>query len=431
MKRNQILASIILLVPVALGAITPRQEIAQNPAKAGGVYFAYPTEEISPEYGTKAPKGYEPFYLSHYGRHGSRYLISDKDYKRVIDRLADAEEAGALTQEGLKLKKQLDTIWIEARGRGGELTPLGNRQHKGIAQRVAKAYPEIFACDAIVNAASTPVMRCAHSMFSFIEGLKEFNPTLEIPRESAERNMFYLNYHSKESGPYSSERGPWFQDYKRFKEKKTNPDRLIKNLFSNQDYVDRWFDPKEFMWDLYWVAVDLQNMETDINLLPLFTNEELFNLWEVFNFNFYACNSSYPRANGLHIANAKNLVDHIITNADKYIAEGKHGATLRFGHDGNIIPLTALLGLEGCYSDVENPDRLAESYADFRISPMASNLQMVFFRKIGSSDNNDVLVRIYLNEQDRSLPLEKIHEYYYRWEDLRPYLKNIVHSPAK
>ena len=29
---------------------------------------------------TPAPKGYKPFYISHYGRHGSRYLCDQNDY---------------------------------------------------------------------------------------------------------------------------------------------------------------------------------------------------------------------------------------------------------------------------------------------------------------------------------------------------------------
>lgn len=416
-----------MAMPWLAEARSAKAEIADKPERAGGIYYAYPTDEISPDYGSKAPAGYEPFYVSHYGRHGSRYLISDNDYLRVKNRLKDASQAGALTELGEQLLRQVDTVWIEARGRGGELTPLGTRQHKGIARRLAAAHPAVFAPGAEVSAASTPVMRCAHSMFAFIEGLKELNPNLDIPRESAERNMVYLNYHSPESGPYSSHEGPWYQDYKRFKAANTQSDRLISTIFSDQNYVDRWVDRDGFMWDLYWLAVDMQNMETDIDLLPLFTNDELYKLWEVANFNFYACNSSYPRAHGLHTANARNLVRHILDQADAYINGGRHGATLRFGHDGNIIPLTALLKLEGCYSDAEKPSALADGYANFRISPMASNLQLVFFRPEKGGSPDDILVRVYLNEKDIALPVKAEKAPFYRWADLRPYLVSIAY----
>lgn len=134
--------------------------------------------------------------MSHYGRHGSRYLISDNDYKWVIDRFHDAHAKGALTPLGRDVMQRLDSIWLEAEGRGGELTPLGARQHHDIATRMYQAYPEAFTNDARVTAASTQVMRCAHSMFAFVEGLKECNPSLVVPRESSQRNMYYLCYHS-------------------------------------------------------------------------------------------------------------------------------------------------------------------------------------------------------------------------------------------
>lgn len=55
-----------------------REEIFDNIAVTGGVYYAYPAPGVQ----TKAPKGYEPFYISHFGRHGSRWLM--KCLKRHI-----------------------------------------------------------------------------------------------------------------------------------------------------------------------------------------------------------------------------------------------------------------------------------------------------------------------------------------------------------
>ena len=57
---------------------TTQQEMFDEIEKTGGVYYVYQAPEK--ESLTAAPKGYTPFYISHYSRHGSRYLISDKDY---------------------------------------------------------------------------------------------------------------------------------------------------------------------------------------------------------------------------------------------------------------------------------------------------------------------------------------------------------------
>lgn len=419
-----LLFSIAIASILAAPAQTDRAEIAATPEKAGGVYLAYPVTESR---NTPAPKGYKPFYVSHFARHGSRYLISDNDYRNVMDVFDRADRAGALTPLGRDVKARLDSIWLEAEGRGGELTPLGRRQHHDIARRMYAAYPEVFTDDAKITAASTVVMRCAHSMFAFIEGLKEQNPRLQIPRESGQRNMHYLNYHSKESGKYTDDRADWYLDYQKFKDEKTRPERLISSLFSDSTFVRRHVDPQALMTGLYWVAVDMQNMETPVSFFDIFTTNELFDLWEVYNFNFYATNSSYPLADGQHVDNAKNLLRNIVETADDYIANGNHGATLRFAHDGNIIPLTALMQFPGCAAYETNPYALSKVYSNFRISPMASNVQLIFFK----NKSGDVLVKFMLNEREVSIPTQTDMFPFYRWADARAALQRILDTPSR
>ena len=61
------------LVAVAQSA---REEIHLDPALAAGKYYAYqaPEVKLSP-----VPEGYEPFYISAFARHGSRYLTKQKN----------------------------------------------------------------------------------------------------------------------------------------------------------------------------------------------------------------------------------------------------------------------------------------------------------------------------------------------------------------
>ncbi len=415
---------ILAMMPTLLWAQTTREEIYADLDKAGGVYLAYPVTE---SHNTPAPKGYEPFYASHFARHGSRYLISDNDYKWLVDLLSKAQEANALTTLGIDVKQRLDTVWEEARGRGGELTPLGQRQHHDIAQRMYQAYPQIFTDAAEISASSTVVMRCAHSMFAFMEGLKELDPTLQISRESGTRNMDFLNYHSPESGKYTTHEADYYQDYKKFEAEKTQPDRLIASIFSDSLFVRRHVDPKGFMQGMYWLAVDMQNMETPISFYDIFTPDELFDLWEIYNFSFYATNSSYPLADGQHVDNAKNLLRNIVETADQYIAEGKHGATLRFAHDGNIIPLTALMQFPNCAAYETNPYELSKIYSNFKISPMASNVQAIFFK----NKNGDVIVKFMLNEEEVPIPATTDMYPFYRWEDARATLQQILDTPCR
>lgn len=398
-----------------------RAEILATPEKAGGVYYAYPGPADSQ---VKAPRGYEPFYISHYGRHGSRYLISDDDYIRIIRLFEVADSMGYLTSEGLRVKEKLAKVWKEAEGRGGELTPLGARQHKGIARRMFESYPEVFCDSAVITARSTQVMRCAHSMMAFCEGLKEMNPALEIPKESSRRWMDHLCWWTPEAAEWNSDRGPWKQTYDEFECRNIDPQPFVMRLMQSSEGLP--LTPAEIMWGLYWVAVDVQNAETQEDFFEYFTNEELYRLWRVNNLSFYMHNAEYPMSEGLITANARNLLDNIITTADEYLADGSTGATLRFGHDGNITPLAALMRLDGFCGQESDPEKVEDAWATFRITPMASNFQMIFFRP--KDDNSPVLVKFMMNEHDVLLPSEiaTVDGTFYDWETARAFLLSRV-----
>ena len=413
----RILAYVALLGATSAFAQTTPEEVMSDPDKAGGVYYAYP---VSERHDTPAPKGYKPFYISHYGRHGSRYLISDDDYTRVVDMLHAADKAGALSPLGRDVMHRVDSVMVETRGRGGDLSPLGVRQHRGIAERMYKAYPEVFAGEAPVSARSTTVIRCVLSMDAFCERLKELNPKLKTTRESSGRYMDYLNYHSPESNAYTGS-DEWREEYRKFEREHVNPDRLAASLISDPVYLRKHVNPDKLMWGLYWIAVGMQDIETDLDFYDLFTPEELFDLFQINNYHFYVCDHNYPGNKGLVVGNASNLLRNIIESADEAIASGGNSATLRFGHDGNLIPLSAILKLEGCTGETEIPEDIYKVFSTFKISPMAGNIQMIFFRKPVRGGEDDILVKFMLNERETSIPIETDTWPYYRWKDVKAF----------
>lgn len=420
MKLNYLLAALLIGgATFTLPAQSTKEETLSDLNRTGGVYYAYP---VSESHNTPAPKGYEPFYISHYGRHGSRYLISDNDYRSVADKLHEADRAGALTPLGRDVMNRVDSVMVETSLRGGDLTPLGVRQHRGIAERMYKAYPQVFRNGTDISARSTLVVRCVLSMDAFCERLKELNPTLDITRESSQRYMNYLCHHSDESNAWRNDPNNFKEEYRKFEESHTNPDRLIGTLFSDPKFMARHINPHDFMWGLYWIASGMQDIETDIDFYDLFTPDELYDLYQCFNYRFYASDGNYAPANGLLINNARPLVDNIIESADAAIASGKPGATLRFGHDGNVIPLVALLHLEDCDISVENPEDFDSAFSVWKIAPMACNLQMIFFRD-PKHPEKDVLVKFMLNEEEKRIPVATDIFPFYRWEDVKEYYK--------
>lgn len=400
---------------------TTHEEMAANLNKTGGVYFAYPSESAE---NTPAPKGFKPFHISHYGRHGSRYLIGDNDYKWVDDLLHQASDANTLTPLGIDFMNRLDTLMKETKGRGGDLSPLGRRQHFGIAKRMMKNYPEVFTTNSDISARSTLVPRCILSMASFCESLKENNPGLKIDMESSNRYMPYLCHSIPESDEFNGRHGWWQETYRKFEEKNTNPDRVVNSIFSDKTFIDRYVNPHDFMWGIYWLASDAQNTEGKIDFYDILTPDELFDLWQCFNARFYAQHADYAPAEGVHLQNAANLLNNIIDTADAAIASDKPSAAFRFGHDGNVVPLTALMALEGCDAVIDSPDNFYKGWCDWKVSPMAANIQLIFFRNPKQPDKT--LVKILHNEKETRIPIETDIWPYYDWTDVKAFFKSRI-----
>ena len=95
-----------------------------------------------------------------------------------------------------------------------------------------------------------------------------------------------------------------------------------------------------------------------------------------------------------------------------------HGAFLRFSHDGSLIPLAYLMGLKETQGGRSKLDDLYKYLSIDKISPMAANIQLIFYRKEGS---DDVLVKFLLNANETSIPIATDRAPYYHWKDVKEY----------
>ena len=408
-----------------------KDEIAANRYLAGSNYLDY-DRQLTDKALTPAPKGYEPFYMSHYGRHGSRWLIWEGDYRLPMTTLRSAREAGKLTPLGEETLKKLEAFHPTTINRLGDLTTVGERQHHGIGLRMTQHFPEIFKSPGVkIDARSTVVVRCILSMIAECEELAAANPTAQIHNDVSESLQYYLNQPwegiVKEQGKTGD------KEYREAQEKYTHPERLMQSLFNDQQWVYRNVMAGDLMRRLFEVAVNMQSHDTDIELLSLFTDDEVYDQWRIRNVGWYLDYGSWPGADCKMPFSQLNLLKNIIETADTVT---QTQATLRFGHEVCVMPLACLLELDNCGMAVENLDELDKYWRNYRIFPMGCNVQLIFYRpkvKKGKAANastpttgSDILVKALLNEREAYLPIDTNNWPYYKWQDLRKYYLNKI-----
>lgn len=414
-KRLLLLPLLVLALP--LGAQSAREEIAADPARAAGLHYAYPGPQSVQ---TPAPRGYKPFYISHFGRHGSRWHLNDQDYSGPAAVLQAACDAGVLTPVGEEVLRKSRAMADDAKGRLGELTPLGARQHQGVARRMLASFPEAFRGDATVTAASTTSGRVMMSMFWFCSELCRFNPRIELSLSNSKRESPVVSNRVKRpedaKAPYNVR-----EEKARMKQLAVQPERLLSVLFSDPAWFEgQGQDPKTFVWDLYYLAEMAQNNELDsLSFLDVFTPEELYDCWRADNYDMYL-HAADPRGMDVTVPSCKPMIAHILDSADEVIETGGHGATLRFSHDSYLVPMAVCLRLDGCTGVPPTPERCDEAFIDYKISPMAGNIQLVFYR----NRKGEVLVKFLLNEDEVGIPAVTNRYPYYRWEDVKAYYKD-------
>ena len=422
MKLKTILAATLSMSSLMVSAqqdwTEARKEIHQNIRLSASNYLAYvdPTEPLTP-----APKGYEPFYLSHYGRHGSRWLIGEWEYTDAMKVLADARDKGVLTERGEQLRRQLDDFYQTTIKRRGDLTTVGERQHHRIGRRMTEHFPEIFgARNSQVDARSTVVIRCILSMVAECEEITAFNPGLRIHNDVSEAFQYYLNKEPHDQWSRDANRDKRRKVTFDYKREYTHPERFCRQIFTDEAYVRYAMNAGSFMRRVFDICSNRQSHDDAPDLYDLFTEQELYDLWRIRNIDWYL---DYSSGQSPHTQD--NLLRNFLETADTIVGQPDfHGATLRFGHEVCVMPLAALMELGHCYPEVpvERLDTLDRVWANYRIFPMASNVQLVFYRpKKGRP--GDILVKAMLNEHEQSLPLETSQYPYYRWDDVRRFFE--------
>lgn len=416
------LAAFSAVTSLSLDAQEAMDLIKENPGRAAGVYHNY-EPKLNGE--TPAPKNFSPFYISNYSRHGSRYHSSDYYFGKSLTTLKKCETKKLLTPQGLRLKEEIERIDVAHRGMEGMLTQKGGNEQQGVAERMYRHYLEVFKQKdkRVINCMSSVYPRALMSMINFTDELKGLSPEVKFHFETGDvymdtiaHDIYYSSAHDSKSRTEDSLRTATF-----------NPDRIMRLLFNDPAKAAEEMDGhgvQYFIRSIYLAGAIIQDLDSEplLDIFSLFTTEELYEQWWLFNIKTYAncCNSIEYGSRQSN--SAKNLLENVTESAERAIKKGSNtAADLRFGHDTGLLPLVCMIGLDG-FDKVMSIMDLKDSWYTFQRIPMCSNLQMIFYR----NKKDEILVKFLYNEEETGIPsLKSYSGPYYRWTDLKVYFDNL------
>ena len=411
--------STLFLLGVTLASyaqLSPQMEayIRENPRRAAGVIHSY---EFLPIKDTPAPGGFKPFYISHYGRHGSRSHSSDKPYVLLRDCLQTAAKEGIITPSGDSLLACAKQMIELHNGMDGRLTPRGAREHEQLAKRMYQRYPRVFK-KGEVHVISSDVPRCLVSMAAFTSSLKACRKDISFTFDCGavyQRIITKNSPHSIKDKAYADAHSAltnipidttavyerFFTDTARGRQLTGKPRSFISAIFNLARFAE---------------AYDIE--ENRYSFLP----------WEavVTTYARHALQSYLSYCNSVAygdeaLKEVAVLADMMVKKADQAIAGAPVAADLIFGHDLPFMCLCSFFGLEGFGYPRLTAEEAYSSWPGAKLCTFASNLQMIFYK----NRKGEVLVKFLANEQETLIPeIEPFSGPYYKWEDVKKYIEN-------
>ena len=368
-----------------------------------------------------APDTLMPVYISHVGRHGSRYPASSANCIKLRDALNNASENGTITELGRDLLSLTENIIAVSTNRWGALDSLGQAEQRAIASRMFSTYPEIFR-DGAVNAISSYSPRSMMSMFSFVHQLDRMDNKLTFTTSTGRIN-------SKLMRPFDVDK-----DYLEFRDQKlwqpayteyfeaACPITAINRVLGKDYPYGDTDNARDLAITEYYVLAGLEAMQMPSQMKKYFTVEEANALWSCFNLRQYLQRTA-TTVSSVPADIASELVMDIITRADGALdGSNPFVADLRFGHAETVMPLVSLLRLPGCYYMTNYFDTVAQHWKDFNVVPMAANVQFIFFK---AKRSGRYYVRVDLNEKPVTL-IPNDERLYLPWTEARNYLMHCL-----
>lgn len=390
--------------------------------------YEYPVAGTKGYQDTPVPKGYQPFYISHYGRHGSRSAWGDKHYTGLLDVLYKADSLGVLTRTGSELIPIAQAVLASYNQMDGRLTDRGEREHAAIAKRMYERFPEVLSGENVrVQAISSMVQRCIISMCAFTNSLTSLNPKVRYNFDTGEQTQKYIDCTGSDQ-PVK----PAHDSIQKALLKQLPYDKsvVVSRLFTDTTGLN--LNVRKLQRDLYETAAISQDFDIDCNVFRYMdtTTVYYYIMETTYYIALYFCN--VPEVGAKRLYNSNIALAEWIDKADRAIESGDYQADLRFGHDFPMLTIASNMGIGEIGGDEMHPEEIEQRWIGHHNICMASNIQMIFYKKGGKADRQkggeadrqkggeDILVKVLYNEIERPIVgLTPVKDCYYRWEDVK------------
>lgn len=366
----------------------------------------------------KAPKGYEPFYIWHYSRHGSRYAWNKETYRWLARVFREQGEAANLTAHGEAMAAKIIPFAENALPYYGELTRKGWAQHNANAHFLYSRFPKFFKADPRIESCSSGGYRSIMSEASFFLGLKECNPKLDIYEQLSSRLFKYAvpaDGLTREQRTAKPNKIDW----------SCTEDEFWSRHFDRTGYLSKLFkdpfkaapteaDQRNLISELWTLYIGTESLDYEVDLDGLFTQEELEAQCMIDRFQSYAWGYD-------DIYSYSPAVKAIVENVEEFKNVKRPQMRAAFGHDYVLLRLYQLIK-PGIFA--EKPATPEDTFYLFPLDeiPMGCFIDLVFYR---SKKNGEILVQCLMNGKQTTLPYAEVAKGFYSYSEFREFVDTL------
>lgn len=386
---------------------------------------------------TPVPKGYEPVFINHVGRHGARHLTSNVDVAYAYKLLSKADSLHELNAKGKLLIEKIRNLDTIEKGNIESISEEGKKEQWEIAGRMYAHYMPVFKLEKpVINIAVTRKFRTTQTGEAFLEKLKAEgkDPLITSAINDTTLLFYFLS--------------PAYLEFY----KKGEPNKLIDKLKTQfkyeeltkkfaQSFFEAGFfknlqqrDYNRFTSDIFGFTAIFYSIkneiaehgfrQSDVDMAPFFTAADLNILGRLDDAEDFFLKGPGLDINGIQIKIAVPLLADFINTTDEYIHSKKINAQLRFTHGEAIAPFAAIMGIKGASTPTSDIEHFDKEWRAANIMPLSSNIQWILCKQKGG---NNYLVKFLLNEKEVAINGLSTKTFpFYNWEDVRAFYKNKI-----